>query len=104
MCRVRLLLIVIIAVMVVVAVVQFRKSAIADMKPEVLNVGTSQATIAWLSETRYKGMVFYKPAGSNVKPLEAMDTFGPSSRHEVIITGLKPSACFSMHYLIVVGM
>ena len=89
------LLIVIIAVMVVFAVFQFHKSAIGDVRPEVLNVSRSQATITWLSETSYKGRVFYKPAGSNVKSLEAMDTFGPSSRHEVIITGLEPSARYT---------
>ncbi len=90
-----MLLVVIIAGMVIFAVLQFRKSAVVDVRPEVLNVSTSGATIAWLSETAYKGRVFYLPAGSNVKPLEAMDTFGPSSQHEVIITGLKPSTRYT---------
>jgi hypothetical protein len=86
--RIHLLLIVIIAGMVVFAVLQFRKSAVGDVSPEVLNVSTSQATIARLSETAYKGRVFYKPAGSNVKPFEAMDTFGPSSRRGLGCGGL----------------
>ena len=93
--KIYLLLIVIVAGMAVFAVLQSRKSAIGDVRPEVLNVSTSQATIAWLSEAAYKGRVFYKLAGSNVKPLEAMDTLGPSSRHKVIITGLKPSARYT---------
>jgi hypothetical protein len=55
----------------------------------------SEATIAWLSETAYKGRVFYKPAGSNVDPFKATDSFGSSNRHRVIITGLKPSARYT---------
>jgi len=93
--RIHLLLIVIIAAIAVFAVLRFRKSAVGNVSPEVLNVSMSQVTIAWLSETVYKGRVFYKLAGSNVKPLEAVDTLGPSSRHEVIITGLKPSARYT---------
>ena len=47
--RIHLLLIVIIAGTVVFAVLQFRKSAVGDVRPEVLNISTYQATIAWLS-------------------------------------------------------
>ena len=89
------LLAVIIAGMVVFTVLQFRKSAAGDVRPEVLNVSTSQATIAWLSETPYKGKVFYKPAGSNIKPLGVVETFGPSGQHEVVITGLRVSTRYT---------
>ncbi|HEG44572.1 MAG TPA: tetratricopeptide repeat protein [Phycisphaerales bacterium] len=95
MSRKHLLLIVVIAGIAFFGVLQFRKPAAGDVRPEVLNVSRSQATIAWLSETVYKGRVFYRPAGSNVDPLEAMDSFGPSDRHEVIITGLNPSARYT---------
>ncbi len=93
--KIPLLLIVIIFAAAVFAVLHFRKSAVDDVRPEVLNVSTSQATIAWLSETANKGRVFYKPAGSNVKPLKAMDAFASSSRHKVTITGLEPSARYT---------
>jgi hypothetical protein len=84
-----------IAVIVIFAVLQFRKSDMVDLKPEVVNVGMSQTTIAWVSETAYKGKVFYKPAGSSSDPLEATESFGPSSQHEVVITGLNPSSRYA---------
>jgi len=93
--RIHLLLIVIIAGMVVFAVLQLRKTDVSDVKPEVLNISTSQATIAWLSESAYKGKVFYKPAGSDVKPLETVETFVASNRHEVVITGLNASTRYT---------
>jgi len=93
--KIYLLLTVVIAGMVVFAILQFRKSAAGGVKPEVLNVSTSQVRIVWLSESPYKGKVFYKPAGSNIKPLSVVETFGPSSQHEVLITGLKASTRYT---------
>ena len=91
------LLFVVVIGMAIFAVLQCRKSAVGDVRPEVLNVGTFQATIVWLSETPYKGCVFYKPAGSNASPLEATENFGPFSRHEIAITGLKPSTRYTYY-------
>lgn len=90
-----LLLFVIIAAIAISAALHFRKSDIGDVRPEILNVSMSQATIAWLSEAAYKGRVSYKAAGSNIEPLEARESFGPTTQHEVTITGLKPSARYT---------
>jgi len=67
------------------------KSVGPDVKPEVLNVGTSTVTIAWLSDKSYKGRVYYKPAAGQAEPLSAVDSFGGSTQHEVVISGLSPS-------------
>jgi len=93
--KIYLLLTVVIAGMVVFTVLQFRKSVAGDVRPEVLNVSTSQAAIAWLSKSPYNGKVFYKPTGNNIKPLGVVETFGPSSQHEVLITGLKASTRYT---------
>jgi tetratricopeptide (TPR) repeat protein len=93
--RIYFLLIVIIGGIGIFAVFRFRKLVVADIRPEVLNISTSQVTIAWLSEVPYKGTVFYKPVGSDVRPSEAMETFGASSQHEVVITGLKSSTRYT---------
>jgi len=66
-----------------------------NMKPEVLSVGGSQVTIAWLSTDLYKGRVLYKPAGSDALPLSAEESFGASDQHEVVIAGLSPSTRYT---------
>lgn len=76
-------------------VLRYTKSAGSDIQPEVLNVGNSQVTIAWLSEDFYKGRVFYKPAGSGTVLLSATESFGPSGRHEVVISGLSSSTRYT---------
>ncbi len=93
--KIYLLLTVIIAGMVIFTVLQFYESSAGDLRPEVLNVNTSGVTIAWFSESPDKGKVFYKSAGSNIKPLSVVETFGSSSQHEVVITGLKASTRYT---------
>lgn len=76
-------------------VFRYAKSAGSDIKPEVLDIGNSQVTIAWLSKDFYKGRVFYKPAGSGAVPLSATESFGPAGRHEVVIFGLSSSTRYT---------
>ena len=81
----------VIAAAAVLISLRFSKSAGQDVKPEVLNLTTSQVTIAWVSDKSYKGRVYYRPAASQADPLSATETFGASNQHEVVITALTPS-------------
>jgi len=85
----------IIAAATVLLIVCLSKSTPAPVRPEVLNVGTSEVTIAWLSEKKYKGRVNYKPAAAQVEPSSAVESFRPSNKHEVAITGLSPSTRYT---------
>ena len=67
----------------------------SQVNPEVLNISSSQATIAWLSEEEYKGRVFYQSAGNKATPLSATEAFGASREHEAVLTGLKPSSRYT---------
>jgi tetratricopeptide (TPR) repeat protein len=83
-----------IAIIVVIGifiVLRHSKTAGLNIKPEVLNVGNAQVSIAWMSKDPYKGRVFYKPAGSNSLPQSALETLSSSNHHEVKITGLNAS-------------
>ena len=51
-----------------VIVIRYDGPTEPGIKPEVLSVGGSQVTIAWLSTDLYKGRVLYKPAGSDASP------------------------------------
>jgi TolA-binding protein len=67
------------------------KTAPPIVKPEVLNITASQATIVWLSDKEYKGRVFFRPAGDKIPPFSAAEKFGSSKQHEVVLTGLHSS-------------
>lgn len=65
------------------------------VKPEIQNVGTSQITIAWLSQEPYRGKVIYKPTGTDAKTSSVNEAFGESREHEVTITGLNPATRYT---------
>ena len=67
------------------------KTAPPIVKSEVLNITASQVTIAWISEKEYKGRVFFRPVGDKTPPLSAIEKFGSSKQHEVVLTGLHSS-------------
>ncbi|MHC4477041.1 MAG: tetratricopeptide repeat protein [Planctomycetota bacterium] len=90
-----LLAVAIIAVIGAFVVFQHRRSRVRAVEPEVLNVGSSQVTVAWLSKESYKGRVFYQPAGSGAAPSSVGESFGASDRHEVVIAGLRPSTRYT---------
>ena len=89
------LIILLIALVGIAVVLKRNNSAAFNVKPEVFNITTSQATIAWLSQERYKGTVYYISAGSEAPPLSAAETFGGSDRHEVVLTGLRSSTRYT---------
>jgi tetratricopeptide (TPR) repeat protein len=64
------------------------------VKPEISNVGTTHATISWLSSKSYKGNVFYKPTGTGTAPRSVQDSY-ESRQHEATVKGLKPSTRYS---------
>jgi tetratricopeptide (TPR) repeat protein len=89
-------LIISVIVIVIIAVVwKSGRSTEANIKPEVLNISTSQAAIAWISKAKYKGSVSYVPAGDEIAPLSATENFGASDQHEVVLTGLRPSTRYT---------
>lgn len=71
------------------------KAPVEEVKPVILKSGTTQVSIGWLSREPYRGSVFYKPAGTEVRFLTARESPGKSSQHEVTITGLKPGTRYS---------
>ncbi|UCG13390.1 MAG: tetratricopeptide repeat protein [Deltaproteobacteria bacterium] len=79
------------ALTAVVWVAKSTRSLETVVTPEVLHIGPSQVTVAWCSETVYLGRIFYREAGSEGPTSSAVDTFGPSYKHEVVIRGLSPS-------------
>jgi len=90
-----LVVLLMIAIAGILIILKPGKKAEAEIRPEVLNVSSSQATIAWLSEKKYKGLVFFQPAGDAAALLPAAETFGASGQHEVILTGLWPSTRYT---------
>jgi len=89
------LIVLIIAIVGVFIILKPRSTTRTEIKPEVLNISSSQATIAWLSEEEYKGRVFYQSAGNKAMPLSATEAFGASREHEAVLTGLKPSSRYT---------
>ncbi|MDD5135295.1 MAG: tetratricopeptide repeat protein, partial [Phycisphaerae bacterium] len=90
------LIILIIAAVGVFVILKSRRSTTGpDVTPEILNITSSQATVAWLSEKEYKGRVFYQPAGGKIAPLSATEVFGASKLHEIVLTGLHPASRYS---------
>ena len=89
------LIVLIIAILGVFMVLRSGRAARSDIKPEVLNISSSQATIAWLSGENYKGRVFYQSAGNEQTPLSAIEAFGSSGQHEVKLTSLRPSTRYT---------
>jgi hypothetical protein len=89
------LILLIITVIAIVVVLKHGSSTALIVKPEVLNISTSQTTIAWLSKAKYKGQISYMPAGSEGSPLSATEAFGASDQHEVVLTGLRPSTRYT---------
>jgi tetratricopeptide (TPR) repeat protein len=63
--------------------------------PSLLNVESHQATIAWKSQSPYKGIVRYTVAGSETDPLTAEERFGESQEHEVVLPGLEPGKTYT---------
>lgn len=89
------LIILIIVVAGVFVFFRYGRGTGAQVNPEIFNITSSQATVAWLSEKEYKGQVFYQPAGGQIAPLSATETFGASKLHEVVLTGLLPASRYS---------
>ena len=94
--RKALIVLTVVIVVVLIAFLNIKFGKIAEnVKPEVLNISTFQATIAWLSTGKYVGRVNYMPANSEVGPMSATESFGGSTRHEVVLTGLRPSTRYT---------
>jgi tetratricopeptide (TPR) repeat protein len=89
------IILLIIAIVGVFMILRPRSTTGPDITPEILNITSSQATVAWLSEKEYKGRVLYQPAGSKTTPLSAAEAFGASKLHEVVLTGLHPASRYS---------
>jgi tetratricopeptide (TPR) repeat protein len=89
------LIVLLIAIIGIISFLKSRGAVESNVRPEVLNVSASQATIAWLSKGKYKGNVSYMPAGSEVGPMLAAESFGGSTQHEVVLTGLHPSTRYT---------
>jgi tetratricopeptide (TPR) repeat protein len=90
-----LLIVLIIAAVATIFFLRVGKIVESTVKPEVLNVTTSQVTIAWTSKEKYKGRVSYMPAGTEVPAMIAAETFGASDQHEVVLTGLRASTRYT---------
>jgi len=90
-----LLVVLIIAVVATIFFLRVGKIVESAVKPEVLNVTTSQVTIAWTSKEKYKGRVSYMPAGTEGPAMIAAETFGASDQHEVVLTGLRASTRYA---------
>lgn len=88
-------IVLIIVLFVAFIILKPHRTTKADIKVEILNISSSQATIAWLSEKEYKGKVFYESAGNKTAPLSATEAFGNSKKHEVTITGLQSSTRYT---------
>jgi TolA-binding protein len=87
--------IIILAIAIAIIVVwKSGKPVERNIKPEILNVTGSQATVAWLSKGKYKGSVSYM-ATNDAAPMEATESFGASDQHEVTLTGLRPSTRYT---------
>ena len=89
------LIVLLIAILGIFIVLKPGETAQPSINPEVLNITTSQATIAWLSEKGYKGRVFYQSIANKAAPLSATEAFGASRRHEVVLTGLQSSTRYT---------
>ncbi len=89
------LIVLIITIIVIVVVLKHGSPAEPNIKPEVLNISTSQATVAWLTKGKYKGNISYMPASSEVSSMSATESFGGSTQHEVILAGLRPSTRYT---------
>lgn len=63
--------------------------------PEILDVQTHHATIAWTSLSSGKGIVHYAVTGSEAAPLTAEEQFGESLAHEVVLRGLQPGKSYT---------
>ncbi len=90
-----LLIVLIIAAVATILFLRVGKIVESTVKPEVLNVTTSQVTIAWTSKEKYKGRVSYVPAGTEGPAMIAAETFGASDQHEVVLTGLRASTRYT---------
>lgn len=71
------------------------KKSAEPVKPEILNVGPSQVTIAWLSNEPYTGEVFYKQTGGKQPFTAVKEQPGNSKIHEVTLPGLQPGTSYS---------
>jgi outer membrane protein assembly factor BamD (BamD/ComL family) len=74
---------------------QCSKSPVEEVKPEILNVGASQVTVAWQSREAYKGIIFYNPTGTGAAPSSVTEKTGDSRFHEATIAGLLPGTRYS---------
>jgi len=63
--------------------------------PEVINVGSTEVTIAWRGEQPTRGTVWYKPVAGRGKPASVSDDLGADTRHEVVIAGLQPGTRYT---------
>jgi tetratricopeptide (TPR) repeat protein len=90
-----LLIVLIIAIVATIFFLRVGKIVESTVKPEVLNVTTSQVTIVWTSKEKYKGRVSYMPAGTEMPAMIAAETFGASDQHEVVLTGLRASTRYT---------
>jgi tetratricopeptide (TPR) repeat protein len=89
------LIILIIAILGIYLILKPGKTAPPNIRPEVLNITSSQATIAWLSEKEYKGRVLYQSIANKTAPMFAIESFGASRQHEVVLTGLQSSTRYT---------
>jgi len=60
-------------------------------RPEILDAGPDTVIVAWHSDERSEGVVWYRPVAGSRKPRRASDDLGPRTRHEVVLGGLAPA-------------
>jgi TolA-binding protein len=80
-----------VAVTVFVVRSSWRTETAGDLRPEVIRVGTSQATVIWRTPTASTGRLHYRPVGVEAPHQSAEDRLGPAKKHRVVIEGLEPS-------------
>lgn len=80
-------------------VIHCSKAPAEEVLPVIQNTGASSVTISWHSREPYVGRIFYKLTGTDAGPSRAVEKFGETREHEIIVTGLKPAT----HYTYWIG-
>lgn len=80
-----------VAVAVLIVRASWQPETAGVLGPEVVRVGTSEATVIWRTRTASTGRLRYRPVGVEAPHASAEDTLGPAKKHQVVIKGLEPS-------------
>ncbi|MBF0119763.1 MAG: tetratricopeptide repeat protein [Desulfobacterales bacterium] len=66
-----------------------------EIYPEIINVKPFEATITWGTKKLNKGRIFYHPITDDKNISLAEESIQLSYKHEIILTGLKPSTRYT---------